>query len=145
MLLLRGVVVQMIKNANCVLIHDGARPFVSGALIERLVNDGKNFPCTVCAVKLKDTVKQRCADDVKTLDRNSLYAVQTPQVLDFNKYKELLENCENTCDFTDDASVMEKAGYNTNIVEGEESNIKITTPFDLIIAEIIIKENLLCE
>ena len=136
---------EIIENAHGVLVHDGARPFVSEAVIERLVNAVKDFPCTVCAVKLKDTVKQRSSDNVKTLDRNSLYAVQTPQAFDFNKYKELSKNCENTCDFTDDASVMENAGYNTNIVEGEECNIKITTPFDLIIAESIIKENPLCE
>ena len=122
-----------------VMIHDGARPFVSDALITAMSYAALSNDCSVCAVSIKDTLKEK-GNVVKTHDRNKFVAVQTPQSLNFKKYKELLENCSDKSLFTDDASVMEAAGYNTVIIDGEEKNIKITTPLDLCIAEAIIKE-----
>ncbi|MEE0946316.1 MAG: 2-C-methyl-D-erythritol 4-phosphate cytidylyltransferase [Acutalibacteraceae bacterium] len=129
-----------IKAAKGVLIHDGARPFVSQSLIEKMVKASETADCAVCAVKVKDTIKEDRDGFIKTADRNKLYAAQTPQAVNFGIYKELLENCEDRSRYTDDASVMEAAGYNTLIIEGEENNFKITTPYDLKIAQFILTE-----
>lgn len=122
-----------------VMIHDGARPLVSEILIEKMAKASLIFDCAVCGVPLKDTIKEK-GDFVKTLDRSKMIAVQTPQSVNFIKYKELLSSIENKTEFTDDASVMESAGFNTKIIDGEESNIKITTPVDLKLAEALLKE-----
>ena len=127
------------NNTKGVMIHDGARPLVSENLIEKMAKASVSFDCAVCGVPIKDTIKEK-GDFVKTLDRSKMIAVQTPQSMNFNKYKELLLSVEDKSTFTDDASVMESAGFNTEIIDGEESNIKITTPFDLKLAEILLKE-----
>ncbi len=131
-------------TTKSVLIHDGARPLVSDALITAMAEKSENSDCAVCAVPLKDTLKEQ-GDFVKTPDRSRFVAVQTPQALNYAVYKELLESCENKECYTDDASVMEAAGYNTVIVNGEETNIKITTAIDLVVAEALLKENGECE
>lgn len=122
-----------------VMIHDGARPLVSQMLIEKMAKASLTFDCAVCGVPIKDTVKEK-SDFVKTLDRSKMFSVQTPQSVNFLKYKELLTSITDKSSFTDDASVMESAGFNTEIIEGEENNIKITTPFDIKLAEILLKE-----
>lgn len=127
-----------------VMIHDGARPFVKDELITAMAKAAYDSVCSVCAVPVKDTLKEK-GEKVKTYDRSKLVAVQTPQSLNFKIYKELLESCSDKSAFTDDASVMEQAGYDTNILDGDESNIKITTPLDLIIAEAILREEEKCE
>ncbi|MBR2044225.1 MAG: 2-C-methyl-D-erythritol 4-phosphate cytidylyltransferase [Clostridia bacterium] len=127
-----------------VMIHDGARPFPSDTLITKMAKAALEHDCSVCAVAVKDTIKEK-GERVQTPERSRFVAVQTPQSLNYLKYKELLMNAYNKEQFTDDASVMEKAGFNTVIIDGEESNIKITTPIDLILAEAIAKEEGKCE
>ncbi len=122
-----------------VMIHDGARPLVSEILIEKMAKASVQYDCAVCGVPVKDTLKET-GDFVKTLNRSKLVAVQTPQSVNYSKYKELLNSIQDKSSFTDDASVMESAGFNTEIIEGEESNIKITTPFDIKLAELLLKE-----
>ncbi len=122
-----------------VMIHDGARPLVSEMLIEKMAKASLTYDCAVCGVPLKDTIKEK-GDFLKTLDRSRMIAVQTPQSVNFSKYKDLLSSIEDKSKFTDDASVMESAGFNTEIIDGEESNIKITTPLDLKLAEVLLKE-----
>ncbi len=134
-----------IKSAKGVMVHDGARPFVSDRLIGEMAEASLKFDCAVCGIKPKDTIKQNKNGEISTLDRNSLFAVQTPQSLNFEKYLKVLENCENKELFTDDASLMEAAGYKTQVIEGEENNFKITTPYDLKLAEFILREEELCE
>ena len=134
-----------LKEAQGVMVHDGARPFVSDVLITKMAEAALKFDCAVCGIKLKDTVKKVSDDKITTLDRSELFAVQTPQSLNLNKYLSLLENCENKEAYTDDASLMEAAGYKTEIIEGEERNLKITTPYDLKLAEFILREEELCE
>lgn len=134
-----------INEAKGVMVHDGARPFVSDALITEMAISAEKYDCSVCAVKVKDTIKLQKADSVTTLSRDNLYAVQTPQSMNFAKYLTALKNCENKDKYTDDASVMEAAGYTTKIIEGEENNFKITTPYDLKIAEFILREEDVCE
>ncbi len=134
-----------IKEAKGVLVHDGARPFVSDVLIEKMAKAALTEDCAVCGIRVKDTVKIEDDGTVTTADRSKLIAVQTPQALNFGIYKKLLTECEDKSVFTDDASVMEAAGYNTVIIEGEESNFKITTPYDLKLAHFILTEGEKCE
>ncbi len=129
-----------INDAKGVMVHDGARPFVSDALITKMAKAALEFDCAVCGVRLKDTVKTLNDNQVTTLDRSKLFAVQTPQSLNLKKYLSVLKNCKNKEAYTDDASLMEAAGYRTKIIEGEESNFKITTPYDLKLAEFILRE-----
>ena len=136
---------ECIKEARGVLVHDGARPFVSEALIEKMAKASLTDNCAVCGIRVKDTIKTEDEGKVTTADRSKLYAVQTPQALNFGIYKRLLTECKDRSVFTDDASVMEAAGYNTVIIEGEESNFKITTPFDLKLAQFILTEGEKCE
>lgn len=137
--------IDCISDSKGVMIHDGARPFVSDALISKMAQASLEYDCAVCAIRVKDTIKQVNENSVKTCERDKLYAVQTPQSVNLEIYKQLLSECKDKSCYTDDASVFEQAGYNTNIIDGEESNIKITTPYDLKLAEFILKEGKVCE
>lgn len=125
-----------VKNSEKVLIHDGARPLVSAGLIENICKTSAENDCVICAVKSKDTVKSVNSNGfvTKTHNRNELYCVQTPQAVNVEKYSELL-NKSDLSEFTDDASVFESAGLPVKVVEGEYTNIKITTPDDIALAE----------
>lgn len=122
---------------EAVLIHDGARPLVSNQVINRVVSGLKSYSAVTCAVKVKDTVKQIDADGkvIKTLDRSSLVAVQTPQGVKVKEYRQAVDSVKNLADFTDDTSIMEAAGFEILTVEGDYKNIKITTPEDIATAQ----------
>lgn len=123
-----------------VLIHDGARPFVSVNIISDVVNALCQYDAALCVSKINDTVKM--VDDgmvINTVDRSMLYAAQTPQGVDVNKYKNACDSLHNIDLFTDDASIMEAAGYTVKAIIGSSKNIKITTPDDVAIAEAIVK------
>ncbi len=119
-----------------VLIHDGARPLVSNAVISRVCAALIEADGVIPAVKIKDTIKK--VDEkgfvIKTVARENLYSVQTPQGVNVKKYRAAMENTDVSL-FTDDASVLEAAGLSVKMVEGDYKNIKITTPDDIIIAE----------
>lgn len=123
------------------LIHDGARPFVDAGVIAAVTRALQNFDAALCVNKINDTVKKVDQNGVviSTVDRNLLYAAQTPQGVDVKKYVEACKSLKNAQDFTDDASIMEAAGYTVKAVTGSSKNIKITTPDDIIIAESIVK------
>lgn len=126
-----------------VLIHDGARPFADNRIIADAVAALETFDASLPAVKVIDTVK-RAADDgtvTETVPRDGLYCAQTPQGVDVAKYREAAARFAGDT-VTDDASIMEKAGYSVRIVEGDRKNIKITTPNDAIFAEMIIRGSL---
>ncbi len=124
-----------------VLIHDGARPFVNEEMIENCVEALYRNDAVLCALKIVDTVK--LADEegtvTGTLDRSKLYLAQTPQGVRVSLYKNALQVAEDTSKFTDDASVMENAGYTVRVIDGDRCNIKITTPKDIELAEMFIK------
>lgn len=124
-----------------VLIHDGARPFISGNTISDVVTALQKFDAALCVCKINDTVKQVSEDGIvtATVDRSMLYSAQTPQGVDVLKYKNACDSIENVDALTDDASVMEAAGYNVKVVISSGKNIKITTPDDIAIAEAIVK------
>ncbi|MBE6050857.1 MAG: 2-C-methyl-D-erythritol 4-phosphate cytidylyltransferase [Clostridium sp.] len=130
------------EDTDIVLIHDGARPFVSDRIIEEGIEYAKNYGAAAPGVKPKDTIKvigeERFSKE--TLDRDTLVAIQTPQVFDFNIIKKCHERVkENNIPVTDDTMVAECFGNKVYIYEGEYNNIKITTPEDLIIAEYLCK------
>ncbi len=120
-----------------VLIHDGARPFVNNFIIGNVTAALQNSKAVICAVPVADTVKR--SDENKfvcgTVDRTDLYLSQTPQGIYVSDYKSACESVENAEDYTDDAAIMEAAGFKVQIVAGNRRNIKITTPDDLELAE----------
>ncbi len=124
-----------------VLIHDGARPFVNDEIITCVVEALKEYSAVTCAVKVKDTIKMLDNEGkvLKTVERDNLVSVQTPQGV---RVKEYLEACKmvNVSDFTDDTSIMEAAGYSVFVTEGSYKNIKITTKEDLILAKAFLCE-----
>ncbi|MBQ8741644.1 MAG: 2-C-methyl-D-erythritol 4-phosphate cytidylyltransferase [Clostridia bacterium] len=129
------------KNDLKVLIHDGARPFIDTATISAVACALENFDAALCVSKINDTVKKVTEDGVvlSTVDRSMLYAAQTPQGVDVGKYKNACNSLANVEELTDDASVMEAAGYSVKAVIGSGRNIKITTPDDIAIAEALVK------
>lgn len=129
------------KNDLKVLIHDGARPFIDTATISAVACALENFDAALCVSKINDTVKKVTEDGsvLSTVDRSMLYAAQTPQGVDVGKYKNACNSLANVEELTDDASVMEAAGYSVKAVIGSGRNIKITTPDDIAIAEALVK------
>ena len=129
-------------KVKLVAIQDGARPFASWQLIDRVVRAANSYGAAAPAVPVKDTVKVVSGGIVKeTPDRSRLQAVQTPQVFDFDLLRGALKKAKaDGAAITDDCSAVERLGMSVKIVEGDEKNIKITTPFDLKIAELILEE-----
>ncbi len=124
-------------------VHDGARPLVSDAVIDRTVRAAHSYGAAAPAVPVKDTIKVVKGGLVMaTPDRNALRAVQTPQVFDFDLLRGALEKAEkDKAAVTDDCSAVERLGMRVKIVEGEERNLKITTPLDLKIAALLLEES----
>lgn len=131
---------QAIKNSDIVLIHDGARPFVTMELIHQLVNEAKEHGAAIPAVRVKDTVKKVRGQFVEeTVERSSLWAVQTPQAFHVSLVLRAHEQAQKDGYIgTDDASLVERIGGKVKIVEGDYRNIKLTTPDDLLFAEAIL-------
>ena len=123
-------------------IHDGARPFADWQLIDRCVRAANTYSAAAPAIPVKDTIKVVEGRIVKsTPDRATLYAVQTPQVFDYDLLRGALKKAElDGAAVTDDCSAVERMGMSIKIVEGDERNIKITTPLDLKIAELFLEE-----
>ncbi|MCX7647372.1 MAG: 2-C-methyl-D-erythritol 4-phosphate cytidylyltransferase [Elusimicrobiales bacterium] len=131
------------KDVQVVMVHDGARPFVSENLIKKLIYYAYEKGCAVPGIKLKDTVKE--IDEnmrvVKTLNRENLVSVQTPQCYLREIFEKLIGNITDF-NLTDDSQIIEKLNLPVYVVEGEETNLKITTPTDFKIAEVLYeKEN----
>jgi 2-C-methyl-D-erythritol 4-phosphate cytidylyltransferase len=124
-----------------VLIHDGARPFVTSALIERGLAAARQHGAATAAVPVKDTIKRAGPDGLvlETLDRSALWSIQTPQVFAFDLILSAHHNIDPTWDATDDAALVERAGHPVALFMGAYDNLKITTPDDLLIAEVLLK------
>ena len=129
-------------TAEKVLIHDGARPLVDGDAIERVAKGLDSFSAVTCAVPIVDTVKRVDTNGqvLETLNRDGLVSVQTPQGVRVTDYKAALEKAEDLSAFTDDMSIMEKAGFKVLTVMGSRDNIKITTKRDIPFAESLLEE-----
>lgn len=123
-------------------VQDGARPLVTPELIDRVISAAARCGAAAPAIPVKDTIKSvRDGGSVEqTLDRSGLRAVQTPQVFEASLLKAALQSAvEKAVPVTDDCSAVERLGKVVFLVEGEEENLKITTPVDLILAEAILQ------
>ena len=123
-------------------VHDGARPLITWQVIDRAVRAANTYGAAAPAIPVKDTIKVVEGRMVKnTPDRSTLFAVQTPQVFDFDLLRGALVKAEQDgAQVTDDCSAVELMGMKVKIVEGDECNIKVTTPMDLKIAEMLLEE-----
>ena len=123
-------------------VHDGARPLISWELIDRTVRAANSYGAAAPAIPVKDTIKVEQGGLVEsTPDRSHLRAVQTPQVFDFDLLRGALQKArEDGAAVTDDCSAVERLGMKIRLVEGEERNLKVTTPLDLKIAELLLEE-----
>ena len=120
---------QGLKEDDVVLIHDGARPFVTTEIIMNVAEAVLDHDAAIAAVPVKDTIRD---SENGTLDRSRLYSVQTPQGFRFGLIRDAVEQaCKDGFYGTDDGSLAERAGVMPVIVPGSYSNIKITTPEDL--------------
>ena len=130
------------KGVELAAIHDGARPLITDAVIDRTVRAANSYGAAAPAVPVKDTIKVvRGGLVTQTPDRASLQAVQTPQVFDFDLLRGALKKAaEDAAAVTDDCSAVERLGMVVKIVEGDERNLKVTTPMDLKIAEMLLEE-----
>ena len=129
-----------IKNAlefaqgDLIAIHDGVRPLVSFETLKRLVDGVLVFKAVIPVLGIKESVRLLRENQSEAINRDLLKIVQTPQFFT----KELIQQAyksEFSTDFTDDASVVEKSGFLVELVQGNEENLKITTPLDLKMAE----------
>ena len=130
------------KEVKLAAIHDGARPLISYEVIDRSIRAGNSYGAAAPAVPVKDTIKTvEGGIVVNTPDRAKLRAVQTPQVFDIDLLKGALQKAEaDGAEVTDDCSAVERLGMKIKIVEGDERNLKVTTPMDLKIAEMLLEE-----
>lgn len=124
-----------------VLIHDGARPFITSALIEQGLAAARKHGAATAAVPVKDTIKRAGPDGLvlETLDRAALWSTQTPQVFTYDLILGAHRSIDPTWDATDDAALVERTGHPVALFMGAYENIKITTPDDLLIAEAMLK------
>ena len=132
---------EAMEKANIVLIHDGARPFISEKIIEEGIKYANIYGAAAPGVTPKDTIKIKNEDNISvdTPDRNTLVAVQTPQCFKNDEIYQCHRKIkEENAIVTDDTSVVERYGHKVYLYEGDYTNIKITTPEDLILAERLI-------
>ena len=132
------------SDADYVLIHDGARPFVNQDIIRRCMQEVQKYQACVVGMPVKDTIK--IADEggyaKQTPDRKNVWMIQTPQTfsyaLIYEAYEEMLKTEDDA--ITDDAMVLERTkGKKSKLIEGSYRNIKITTPEDLLIANVYLQ------
>ena len=127
--------------AAIVAVHDGARPFVSGDEIAATIAKAKQTGAACLTAPVTDTIKQ-VADGkiVRTIDRTTLRRALTPQAFRFEILTEAFESADLSAAATDECFLVERLGHEIAIVEGSAGNIKITTPEDWRLAEILLKE-----
>ena len=130
------------KDIKLAAIHDGARPLITWQLIDWVIRAANTYGAAAPAIPVKDTVKTvEGGIVVNTPDRSKLRAVQTPQVFDIDLLKgALLKAQQDGAEVTDDCSAVERLGMKVKVVEGDEKNLKVTTPMDLKIAEMLLEE-----
>lgn len=132
-----------VEDTDIVLIHDGARAFVTNEIIKNGIKYAKEYGAAAPGVMPKDTIKVKDKDSFSkdTPIRERLVAVQTPQCFNYSLIKECHENVKREKKIvTDDTMVVEQYGHNVYLYEGDYKNIKITTKEDLILAKAFVKE-----
>jgi 2-C-methyl-D-erythritol 4-phosphate cytidylyltransferase len=132
-------------DAEVVVVHDAARPLVEAELIDAVVDDllaDEEARAVVAATPVTDTIKEvaRGVEVDRTLDRSSLWAAQTPQAFRAEALREALASTALLAQATDDAMLVERLGAKVLLHEAPVENIKVTTPLDLRIAELLLTE-----
>lgn len=120
-----------------VAIHDGVRPLIKPSVIDKAILECTKNEAVVVGVKAKDTIKLVSDHNyvLMTPPRERLYAIQTPQVFSVKVILKAYDETEDLYKYTDDASIVEELGYKVEVVDGNYSNIKVTTPQDLDVAK----------
>jgi len=131
---------RQMRDCDWVMIHDGARPFLTPDLIANGLKVARQAGAAVAAVPVKDTIKLADSENLieETLQRDRLWAAQTPQIFRFDMITRAYENL--TTEVTDDATAVERLGYKVQLYMGDYKNIKVTTTEDLALARIIAGE-----
>jgi len=132
------------EKTGAVIIHDGARPFVTLDLIQRSLFEARRFQAVAVALPASETTKEVDGENIvlRTVDRRQLWLMQTPQSFDYNLILRAHEEARRDGFVgTDDASLVERLGVPVKIIEGSRLNFKITTPEDLVLAEAILKSS----
>ncbi len=129
------------NQVKLVAVQDGARPLITHEVIDRTVRAAHSYGAAAPAIPVKDTIKVVTGGVVTgTPERKTLQAVQTPQVFDLDLLKGALKKAfQDEAEVTDDCSAVERMGMSVKIVEGDERNIKVTTPLDLAIAKLLLE------
>jgi 2-C-methyl-D-erythritol 4-phosphate cytidylyltransferase len=128
----------LINSEGVIGVHDGVRPFVSANTLGNTYKTAVSKGNAVPVIDAFESIRQVTCTGNKALDRSTIKLVQTPQVFLSDQLFEAYE-LPYSDTFTDDASVVEAAGFSINLVEGNRENIKITTPFDLKLTEVLLK------
>lgn len=138
-----GLHTKTVQDSEIVLVHDAVRPFAEPKMVQNIITLTEDYGSVIPGLTPKETVKERNNKGIvlKTIDRNKLSLIQTPQGF-WNDIITSAYTKASAAGFkgTDEASLVEFIGYKTTIIDGDDSNIKITTPFDLKIAELIMNE-----
>jgi 2-C-methyl-D-erythritol 4-phosphate cytidylyltransferase len=131
-------------SAEVVLVHDGARPLVTPELIEAVLAGLDGVDCAIAAAPVTDTIKEAAGAELlvtRTVDRSRLWSVQTPQVFTRAALERALGRPQAEVDAaTDEALLVERAGGRVRIVPAPAENLKVTTPVDLHVAELLLAE-----
>lgn len=130
---------QLVFGPGLVAIHDGVRPLISPSVIKRLFAEAVTFGNAIPVVPVSDTARRVEGDQNMLIDRNQLRLVQTPQVF----HSEELLNAYHkfgSDSFTDDAAIIEAAGYEVHLCDGDPENMKLTKPMDMLFAEAILRQ-----
>lgn len=125
-------------DTDFIAIHDGARPLIEPSDIEKVIKDAEKYGSASLGTAVTDTIKIKSSDDfiLSTPNRDTLIAINTPQVFKFGLYKKAMKKAKSeNKDYTDDCQLVESIGEKVYITLGKKSNIKLTTPEDIIIAE----------
>src|SRR5258705_6927592 len=129
---------------NLILIHDAARPFATSQLFAKVIHAAKDGGAAIAALRSSDTVKEATAGDggrvvvKRTMSRDSIYLAQTPQGFSYDILAQAIAIGRSRAEATDEASLVERAGHGVQLVDGESTNIKITTEQDLHVAEALV-------
>ena len=131
-----------LSNTQWVIIHDGARPFIDSELLYRGMDTVRHVGAATAATPSKDTIKIVCSDQMvsSTPLRETVWAIQTPQIFESSLINRA--HCLHEENFTDDSSMVEKLGLPVKIFMGSYSNIKITTQEDLVLAQMLLQNNI---
>ena len=138
----RGLQAVRAATAGVVAVHDGVRPFVTPAEIDRVVRAAAETGAALLAAPATDTLKEvRGCRVTRTLDRSAVWHAQTPQCFRFDLLRRAYESAlAEGLDATDDSALVERLGVSVSVVEGSARNVKITRPEDLAVAEVLLGE-----